>query len=109
MANPTKFVWVDPTTNIDGTAIASGEITGYTIGVRNIATPGSVAGTYPIEITAPPTVTTDLLSAIVPALGAGTFAAAIQANTAATNSAWSAEVQFTIAETPSPPTGFTVS
>lgn len=109
MSNPTKFSWVDPTTNVDGTAIAAGEISGYTIGVRSTTASGSVAGTYPIELTAPATVTTDLLSAITPALPAGSYAAAIQANTANTVSAWSAETLFTIAETPSPPTGFTVS
>jgi hypothetical protein len=109
MPNPTKFSWVDPTQNVDGTPIASGEITGYTIGIRNTATTGSVAGTYPITLTAPPTVTTDLISAITPALPAGSYAAAIEANTASSNSVWSAEQDFTIAEVPNPPTGFSVS
>src|SRR5271168_2305986 len=31
--NPSKAVWIEPT-NPDGTAIATGEITGYTLGIR---------------------------------------------------------------------------
>ena len=109
MSNPTKFTWTDPTTNVDGSAIAAGEITGYTIGVRSTTAAGSVAGTYPITVTAPPSVTSDLLSAITPALPAGSYAAAIQAVTANSVSAWSAEATFTIAEVPNPPTGFGVA
>ncbi len=109
MSNPTKFTWTDPTTNVDGSAIAAGEITSYTIGVRNTTATGSVAGTYTITVTAPPTVTSDLLSAITPALPAGSYAAAIQANTASTSSPWSTEATFTIAEVPNPPTGFGVA
>lgn len=46
--NPTHVSWTDPTTNVDGTAIAAGEITGYQVGVRLTTATGSVAGTYPI-------------------------------------------------------------
>lgn len=109
MSNPTKFSWVDPTANTDGSALAPSEITGYTIGVRNTVTTGSTPGTYPITLAVPATVTSALLSAITPQLPVGSYAAAIQAVTAVSNSAWSTEAAFTVVEVPNPPTGFTVS
>jgi len=109
MSNPTKFSWTDPTTNLDGTAIAAGEITGYTVGVRNTATAGSAAGTYPITLAVAAGATTALISAITPALPAGSYASAVMAATAAGGSAWSAEATFTLVEVPNAPTGFTVS
>jgi hypothetical protein len=113
MTNPTTASWVDPTTNVDGSPIAAGEITGYTIGVRDTTVAGSTAGTYPFTATAPATATSELLSLITPVLPTGdVLAAAVQANTATTNSAWSAEATFTLSPpppTPNAPTNFTVA
>lgn len=107
MANPTKFTWVDPTKNTDGSAIAAGEITGYLIGIRPAT---GAAGTYPI--TAPVTgasATTELFTQLGTVLAPGDYAAGIQ-SVGPTNSAWSTEVTFTIqAPVPVPPTGFTVA
>jgi hypothetical protein len=107
--NPSKFTWTDPTLNTDGTAVTAGEITGYAIGIRNTATTGSVAGTYPTIVNVPAAVTTFAINSISPPLTSGSFAAAIEAITALTVSSWSTEVTFTLAPTPDPPTGFTVS
>lgn len=101
----TQFNWIDPTVNTDGGAVTAGEITGYQIGLRQ----GGSAGTYPITVAvASPTATSELFSAITPALVSGTYEAAIR-SVGPTNSAWSAEVTFTIAGVPTPPTGFSVS
>jgi hypothetical protein len=110
MSNPTKFSWVDPTVNVDGTAISAGEITSYLIGVRNTTAAGSVAGTYPITLAAPPGATSALIAAVTPALPAGLYAASVQAVTANSVSAWSTpEAVFAIAEVPAAPTGFSVA
>lgn len=101
MANPSKVSWADPTTNVDGSAIAAGEITGYQVGIRPAA--GS-AGNYPTLVQAAGTVT----SAPLPTLAAGSYAAAVQ-TIGPIDSAWSAEIAFTIAETPNPPAGLAVS
>ena len=50
MANVTTAKWTDPTTNTDGSPIASGEITGYQVGVRLAS---GQAGTYPYTASAP--------------------------------------------------------
>src|SRR5208283_3074849 len=34
MSNPSKVSWIDPTLNVDGSAITTGELTGYLVGVR---------------------------------------------------------------------------
>jgi hypothetical protein len=106
MANPTKLSWVDPTTNVDGSAIASGEITGYQIGVR----PSSgTAGTYPMLTPVTATATSEPLASLSTILVPGSYAAAIMA-LSAVNSVWSTEVTFTIVPPqPNPPTGFSVS
>lgn len=120
MSNPTKVTWVDPTTNVDGTPIAAGEITAYEIGVRDTTAAGSVAGTYPWSVKAPPSATTELLSLISPTLPTGVLlATAVRADTAGVdangnpvNSAWTAEQTFTLAapaSVPNPPTSFTVA
>jgi hypothetical protein len=102
MANPTKYTWVEPTTNTDGTAVVTGEITGYTIGERPAS---GTPGTYPTLV---PVAGATTLSAPI-TLAAGSWVAAIQ-SVGPTNSAFSAEVPFTIAPSvPNPPTGFTVS
>lgn len=112
------FSWTDPTTNTDGSAVAAGEITAYTIGIRQVAdakgnpVAGSVAGTYPTTISAPGAAAVSALgSSLAQALPAGTYAAAIQAN-GPVNSAFSNEVQFAIVPpppTPSAPTNFLVA
>lgn len=110
---PTTATWVDPTTNTDGTPIAAGEITGFTIGVRDTTAAGSAAGTYPFTAGAPATATSELLSLLNPALPKGVaLAAAIRADTAGPSSAWGAEVSFTLPAPlpiPNPPTGFTIA
>jgi S1-C subfamily serine protease len=110
MANPNSFSWTDPTTSTDGTPLVSGEVTGYTIGIRSTTAIGSVVGTYPITTAiASPTATSEPGSAL-PLLVADTYAAAIQSN-GPVNSAWSTpEVTFTIAPgVPNPPTGFSIA
>ena len=103
MTNPSKFTWADPTANTDGSPIASGEITGYQVGVRSS---GGAAGTYPTLVSAAATDS----SAVVPALAAGSYAAAVQTLSASNgNSAWSGEVTFSIVASPNPPSGFTVA
>lgn len=111
MANPTKATWTDPTTNTDGTAVSTGEITGYTVGVRNTAATGSVAGTYPYSASAPAGATSELLSALTPTLPTGVLlAGAVQALSSSNgNSAWSTEATFTLTAPPSPPAGFSVA
>lgn len=117
---PTKFVWVDPTTNVDGSLIAADEVSAYEIGVRDTSAAGSVAGTYPFGIKAPPSATFEPFSALQPALPTGVpLAAAVRTDTGSVdsnnnpiNSAWSAEVTFTLPApppVPNPPTGFTVA
>ena len=99
--NPTKATWIEPT-NPDGTAIASGEITGYTLGIR----PSSgTAGTYPTTV---PVTGATTLTVALPALVSGSYMASVQA-IGPNISAWSAEVPFTISEVPNAPTGLTVS
>ena len=110
MSNPSQFTWVDPTTNTDGTPIAAGEVTGYTIGIRSLSVAGSAAGTYPILAqVANPTAGTELLSALGTALKPDSYAAAIR-TAGPVPSDWTAEVNFTIApEQPNPPSAFAVS
>jgi hypothetical protein len=109
MPNPTKFSWTEPTTNTDGTAIAAGEITGYTVGARLTTAAGSAAGTYPFTFTVQGAgMLSAPLSNFSPALSPGSYAAAVQA-IGPENSAWSTEATFTIAETPSAPGNFSVA
>ncbi len=107
MSNPTKFTWTDPTTNVDGSAITTGEVTGYSIGVRPST---GTAGTYPVlTAVAGATATSEAYSALSSVLAPGNYAAAIQ-TVEPVNSAWSAEITFTIAApVPSPPVNFGVA
>jgi hypothetical protein len=112
MANPTKFAWVDPTTNTDGTPIAAGEITGYQLGIRNVA--NSNVGVYSIfSVVSSANAVSEAFTALGTTLAPGNYAAAIQTlSTSNGPSAWSSpEVTFTWVSTapPSAPTGFTVS
>jgi len=114
MPNPTQVTWNDPTANVDGSPIAAGEITGYTIGVRDTSAAGSAAGTYPYTAGAPATAVSELLSALTPVLPTGKpLAVAVKADTAAGSSAWSAETTFTLAPpappVPDAPSGLTVT
>ena len=108
MANPSKFTWTDPTTNTDGSALGSGEVTGYLVGVRPAS---GTAGTYPSTALAPPTATSELVSAVAPAITAsGTYFAAIQTqSTSNGNSAWSSEINVVFAAAPNPPTNFSAA
>lgn len=119
MTDVTKATWVDPTTNTDGSPIAPGEITSYTLGVRDTTAAGSAAGTYPFSVSAPPNATSEPLDIIKPALPKGVLlAAAVRTDTAGLDAAgkpissvWTPEVTFTLpapAPVPNQPTGFSV-
>ena len=109
---PNQIAWTDATLNVDGSAIAAGEITGYSVGVRSTTAAGSAAGTYPFSISAPSSATSVLLSALATALPPDTYVAAVQ-SIGPTDSAWSNEsAPFTIAAAlpiPQPPTAVVVS
>lgn len=108
--NTAVFSWVDPTTNTDGSAIQSGEVTGYDVGIRSTTASGSVVGTYTvITNVAGATAANEAVAAIGTVLKPDTYAAAIRAS-GPVDSAWSSEISFTIAQpVPNPPTGFTVA
>ena len=105
-----KFNWTDATTNTDGSAIVSGEITGFLIGIRSTTATGSVAGTYPINSPSiAASAVSEAVALITPSLQPDTYAAAIK-SVGPVNSAWSTEVQFQIAQpVPNPPTAFGVA
>lgn len=119
MTNPTQINWIDPTQNVDGSAIASGEIVSYEVGVRDTSASGSAAGSYPFGAKAPATAVSELISAI-PNLPTGKpLAVAVRAVTGVNDgsgnpitSAWSDEATFTIAPpppVPNRPTGVSVA
>jgi len=99
--------WIPAIKNTDGSALQTGEITGYHLGVRPSS--GTV-GTYPVL--APvvgATAVSEPLTALASVLVPGDYAAAVRSE-GPTNSAWSAEFAFTIAQpVPNPPTGFTIA
>lgn len=120
LPDPTAATWVDPTTNVDGSPVTSGEITGYEVGVRDTTAAGSAPGVYPYGAKSPSTATSEMLSLLNPALPKGVkLAIAVRANTAGLdasgnpiNSDWTAELTFVLsvpAPVPNPPTGFTVA
>lgn len=120
MTDPTKFTWIDPTTNADGSPVTDGEITGYEVGVRDTTAAGSVAGTYPFGAKAPASATSELISLLNPALPKGVLlAGAVRALTAAKDandnpitSGWSTEATFTLTPpppVPNPPVNFSVA
>lgn len=120
MADPTKFTWVDPTLNKDGSPVTAGEISGYEVGVRDTTASGSSAGAYPYGAKAPATATSELISLLTPSLPKGVLlAAAVRANTPNVdannnpiNSDWSTEATFTLTPpppVPNPPTDFGVA
>ncbi len=113
MSNPSKISWNDPTTNVDGSPIAAGEITSYLIGVRSTTAAGSAAGTYPIQATAQgAAASSEMISALGEVLLPDTYAVSVQ-TVGPTNSAWSTEATFVVAAPvlpiPNPPTGLTVT
>ena len=107
MSNPTTATWTDPTTNVDGSPIVAGEITGYTLGIRAAS---GTPGTYPITgAVADPAASSELLTALSATLAPGVYFAAVQAN-GPVNSAWSAETTFSITSPqPNPPTGLIIT
>lgn len=106
-----NFTWTDATTNVDGSALAPGEVTGYTIGIRNLADAGHSAGNYALTISAATaTAVSAIGSAAMDAVTPGTYLAAIQSNGPVT-SAWSTEVTFVVpvpVPVPNAPSGFSV-
>lgn len=104
-----QFTWTDATKNTDGSALQSGEVTGFVIGIRSTTATGSVAGTYPINSPSiAASAVSEAVALITPSLQPDSYAAAIR-STGPTNSAWSSEVQFQIVQpVPSPPSAFTV-
>jgi hypothetical protein len=117
--DPTKFTWVPPTTDTTGAPLALNAVTAYDIGVRQVsspagvATPGSVAGTYPVVTTVLGFASnTEPLNALAQALTPGNYAAAIRSN-ATVNSVWTPEITFAITAAivpaPNPPSAFAVS
>lgn len=106
-----KVSWTPPTTNTDGSPLATGEVTGFIVGLRSTTAVGSVVGTYPIQspVTAA-TAVTEALSAITANLKADSYAVAVQTQSVDGPSAWSAEVLFTGAlPVPNHPTDVAVS
>jgi hypothetical protein len=102
VSNPSKASWVEPTTNTDGSPLVASEITGYQVGIRSAAgTPGTYLTLIPVTGAA-------TLSVALPVLASGSYAAAVQA-IGPVNSGWSTEATFTMAETPSPPTSFSIA
>jgi hypothetical protein len=102
MPNPTAYNWVAPTKNTDGTAIAAGEITGYSIGQRPTSgTPGTYTST--VNVSGAATLTAPIT------LGPGSWTAAIQ-TVGPTDSAFTTEVSFVIAPpVPNPPGNFGIA
>lgn len=103
MANPSKFSWADPTTNVDGSTITPSEITGYQVGIRPST---GTAGTYSTIVPVAGATTTS--AALPGSLAPGAYAAAVM-TVGPVDSAWSAEITFSIAETPNAPSGFSVA
>jgi hypothetical protein len=107
VANQTQVKWTDPTQHTDGTPLASGEVTSYTVGVRLAS---GVLGTYPYSATAPSTATSELLNLLTPILPTGTaLVAGVQAVTSQGPSAWAESASFTLLALPNPPTAVTVA
>lgn len=102
MAYTKTVSWTIPTTNVDGTPIAAGEITGYTIGIRPAS---GTAGTYPVTQAVPNAAATT--AAVSLSLPSGNYFVSVQAD-GPQDSAWSTETAFTLAPIPNPPTGVVV-
>lgn len=121
--NTGELDWTEATTNTDGSPITDGEVTGFTVGVRDTTAAGSVAGSYPFKATAPNTAAAtekELISVLAPILPKGVaLVFAVKADTATAanpnlpSSDWSVEsVAFELpkpAPVPMPPTNPTVA
>ena len=117
------FSWVDATQNTDDSAIAAGEVTGYTIGVRAdgvgagnpTATPPVLPTYSTLVLITGAAVTAETLAAfnaaLTSALPAGNYWAAVQEQSVNGPSAFSAEAPFSIVSSapPKAPTGFMAS
>jgi hypothetical protein len=106
------FKWTIPTTNVDGTPIVPGELTGFDIGVRADGT--GAPGTYAAITNVPdPTATSEALSKLGTVLAPGNYWSAIRSDSAPGDGPWSSEVGFSIAAppppVPNPPSGFTAA
>lgn len=104
----TGFSWTVPTTNVDGTPIVAGEITGFSLGVRLDGDVSHGPGNYAAFAAAGATATgVTLLAAFgTPGLANGNYWLATQTlSTTNGNSVWSPEVPFSIVPRPNPPGG----
>lgn len=103
--------WAAPTKNTDGSAIPSGELTGFVVGLRSLTVANSAVGTYPIVgPPVPATQLNDSFQAIGQSLRADDYAAVVKATSVNGDSAWSNEIQFTgVLPVPNPPDQVTVS
>lgn len=104
MTNPTQVTWIDPTTNTDGTPLAAGEVTGYTIGV------GTATGVYAKLVpVASATAVSEALAALGLTPGTAYFVS-IRTESVNGPSAWGPEVQYTPPlPVPNAPTGFSLA
>lgn len=110
--NTGHVTWTDPTQNTDGSALTTGEVTGYRLGLRSLTAAGSAVGTYPITVVATgATAASEQLSAITPMLKPDQYAVAGQTmSTTNGDSAWSAEFEFEgVLPAPNPPSAVTVA
>ena len=118
VTNPKPTItWTDPTVDINNNPLPAGEVTGYNIGIRDLAASGSVAGTYPNTVAVLGAASTSEAMSLLLQSGAlipgHSYAVAGQtlAATPPGPSAWSVEFQFLFqpVAAPNPPTGFTVA
>ena len=103
------FSWADPSTNVGGSPILPGEVTGYQLGVRADGT--GAAGTYAQTIAVTGATSSTLSASAVQAalnLASGDYWASIR-TVGPTDSTWSAEVPFAVLGVPNPPTGLSVA
>lgn len=105
-----KATWTPPTTNTDGSAITTGEITGYIVGLRSLTASGSAIGTYPIQSpVTPANAVSEALSSISANLKADQYAAAVQSQSGNGAGPWSPEFQFQgVLPIPNPPSAVSV-
>ncbi len=117
VTNPAPVAsWNADNLDINGNLVPAGEISGYMVGIRDLAATGSAVGTYPNTASTNATTVAEALSLLYTsgAMVAGhDYAVAVKtlAATPPGPSAWSAEYQFTwqpIAA-PAAPTGLTVA
>lgn len=87
-----SFAWTPPIQNVDNSALITGEVTGYEVGVRQ----SGPVGTYPILLDVEgPFTSGDLIANIQPPLPSGLWYAAVR-TAGPTPSAWSPEYRFSV-------------